>query len=96
MAGALVPGWHFLVCPSCGARLGEYLMTLLGPLSAAAFAVLIAYVAVSHWTAPLWRLVAMALVALPAYLVASAAVNRIVAHVDATTNPQAHLAPTLK
>jgi lipopolysaccharide exporter len=76
MAGALVPGWYFLVRPSCGARLGEYLMTLLGPLSAGAFAVLIAYVAVSHWTAPLWRLVAMALVALPAYLAASAAVNR--------------------
>lgn len=76
MVGALVPGWYFLVRPCCGARLGEYLMTLLGPLSAGLVAVLIAYVAVAHWTAPLWRLVAMALIGLPVYLAASAIVNR--------------------
>ena len=76
MAGALIPGWYFLVRPCCGARLGEYLMTLLGPLSAGLFAVLIAYLTVGHLNAPLWRLAGMALVGLPAYLLASALVNR--------------------
>jgi O-antigen/teichoic acid export membrane protein len=76
MVGALIPGWYFLVRPSCGARLGEYLMTLLGPLCAGVFAVAIAYVAVAHWSAPLWRLAGMVLVGLPAYLLASTLVNR--------------------
>lgn len=76
LGSAVVPMWYFLVRPSCGARLGEYLMTLLGPLSAGLFAVLIAYLTVGHLNAPLWRLAGMALVGLPAYLLASALVNR--------------------
>jgi O-antigen/teichoic acid export membrane protein len=76
MTAILVPGWYFLVRPSCGARLGEYLLALLSPLVAGSFAVLVAYVAVAHWHAPLWRLAGVALVGLPAYLLASALVNR--------------------
>ncbi len=76
MGGALVPGWYFLVRPSCGARLVEYLLTILGPLSAGIFAVVIAYAAVVRLNAPLWRLTGMVVVGLPAYLIASALVNR--------------------
>ncbi len=76
MAGLLVPGWYFLIRPSCGARLGEYLQTLLSPLSAALIAVLAGYLAVSHLTTPLWRLGGAVLVAIPVYLAASWVVNR--------------------
>ncbi len=68
--------WYFLIRPSCGARLGEYLQTLLSPLSAALIAVLAGYLAVSHLTTPLWRLGSAVLVAMPVYLAASWIVNR--------------------
>ena len=55
MAGLVIPMWYFLIRPPCGARLGEYLMTLLSPLSAALIAVLAGYLAVSHLSMPLWR-----------------------------------------
>lgn len=75
-AGLLIPGWYFLVRPHCGAGLGEYLLTLLSPLSAAFVAVLAGYLAVSHLSNPLWRLGGAVLVATPVYLAASWVVNR--------------------
>ena len=76
MATLVVPMWYFLIRPHCGARLGEYLLTLLGPLIAALIAVLVGYLAVSHLTTPMWRLTDAALVAMPVYLLVSWAVNR--------------------
>ena len=76
MAAVLIPAWYFLIRPHCDAGLGEYLMSLLAPLSAALFAVVAGYFAVSHLTVPIWRMMGMAAVVLPAYLAASAVVNR--------------------
>ena len=76
MGGALVPTWYFLIRPSCGARIGEYFLTLLSPLVAGLFAVLVAYLAVAHWSAPVYRLAGLVLVGIPAYLAASVVVNR--------------------
>ena len=76
MAGLVIPMWYFLIRPNCGARLGEYLLTLLSPLAAALIAVLAGYLAVSHLSIPLWRLSGAALVAMPVYLAASWIVNR--------------------
>ncbi|MGH8318456.1 MAG: MOP flippase family protein [Steroidobacteraceae bacterium] len=76
MAVLLIPGWYFLVRPHCGARLGEYLLTLLGPLFAALVAVFAGYLAVSHLTVPLWRLGGAALVGMPVYLAMSWVANR--------------------
>jgi O-antigen/teichoic acid export membrane protein len=76
MAAVLVPMWYFLIRPNSGARLGEYLMTLLSPFVAASFAVLAGYLAASHLTTPLWQLGIAALVALPVYLAVSWVVNR--------------------
>jgi O-antigen/teichoic acid export membrane protein len=76
MIGMVVPMWYFLIRPNCGARLGEYMLTLLSPLFAALIAVLLGYLAVSCLTAPLWRLTFAALVALPVYLAVSSVVNR--------------------
>jgi O-antigen/teichoic acid export membrane protein len=76
MAGFVIPMWYFLIRPHCGARLGEYLLTLLSPLFAALFAVLAGYLAVLHLTTPLWRLGGAALVAMPVYLAVSWVVNR--------------------
>lgn len=76
MAGLLIPAWYFLIRPSCGAPLGEYLLALLAPLVAALFAVVAAWLAVLHLHAPLLRLAAAAALALPSYLAAAAAVNR--------------------
>ena len=76
MAGLVIPMWYFLIRPNCGAHLGEYLQTLLSPLSAALIAVLAGYLAVSPLTAPLWRLGGAALVAMPVYLAVSWMVNR--------------------
>ncbi|HEX4343268.1 MAG TPA: MOP flippase family protein [Verrucomicrobiae bacterium] len=76
MAGLVIPMWYFLIRPNCGAHLGEYLLTLLSPLTAALVAVLAGYLAVSYLTTPLWRLAGAVLVATPIYLVASWVVNR--------------------
>jgi lipopolysaccharide exporter len=76
MASLLIPMWYFLIRPHCGARLGEYLLTLLSPLSAALIAVLVGYLAVSYLTTPLWRLGGAVLVAIPVYLAVSWVVNR--------------------
>lgn len=76
VAGLLIPAWYFLVRPHCDAGLGENLMTLLSPLVAALFAVLVGYLAVAHWNAPVYRLGGMLLVGVPAYLAASLVVNR--------------------
>jgi O-antigen/teichoic acid export membrane protein len=76
MAGLVIPMWYFLIRPHCGARLGEYLLTLLNPLLAAFIAVFAGYLAVLHLTTPLWRLGGAALVAMPVYLAASWVVNR--------------------
>ncbi len=76
MVGVLVPVWYFLIRPSCGARLGEYFLALLSPLIAGLFALLVGYLAVWHWSAPVWRLAGMLLVGVPAYLLASIVVNR--------------------
>jgi O-antigen/teichoic acid export membrane protein len=76
MSGLIIPMWYFLIWPNCGARLGEYLLTLLSPLLAALIAVLAGYLAVLHLTTPLWRLGGAALVAMPVYLVASWVINR--------------------
>jgi O-antigen/teichoic acid export membrane protein len=76
MGGLLIPKWYFLVRPHCDAGLGEYLLTLLSPLVAALFAVLVGYIAVSHLTSPLMRLGAMVLIVTPLYAAASWVVNR--------------------
>lgn len=76
MAALLVPGWYFLVWPHCQARLGEYLLTLLSPLSAALVAVLAGYLAVAHVAMPLWRLGGAVLVGAPVYLAMSWVANR--------------------
>jgi hypothetical protein len=76
MIGLVVPMWYFLVRPRCGIRLGEYLLTLLAPLTAALCAVLAGYLAVSCLTAPLWRLTFAALIVLPVYLAVSWVVDR--------------------
>lgn len=76
MAALVIPMWYFLVRPHCGARLGEYLLTLLSPLIAALFAVIAGYLAVSHLITPIWRLTDAALVAIPVYLTVSWVVNR--------------------
>jgi O-antigen/teichoic acid export membrane protein len=76
MGGQLVPVWYLLIRPNCGARLGEYFLALLSPLVAGLFAVLVGYLAVTHWSTPIYRLAGMLLVGVPAYLVASMVVNR--------------------
>jgi len=76
MIGMVVPMWYFLIRPYCGARLGEYLLTLLAPLIAATCAVLTGYLSVSHLTAPIWRLACAVLVAAPVYVAISWLVNR--------------------
>jgi O-antigen/teichoic acid export membrane protein len=75
-AGLVIPMWHFLIRPSCGAGLGEYLLALLSPLAAALVAVLAGYLAVSHLTTPIWRITVAALVAMPVYVAASWVLNR--------------------
>lgn len=74
-AGLLIPGWYFLVWPHCGAHLGEYLLSLLSPLTAALFAVLAGYLAALHVTAPLLRLGVGMVIAVPAYVAISWLVN---------------------
>lgn len=76
MGISLVPAWYILVRPCCGARMGEYLFAMLGPLVASLFAVAAGYFAVWHLTTPIWRIGAGMLVAVPTYLAASAVVNR--------------------
>lgn len=76
VAAVLIPAWYFLIRPHCDARLGEYMMSLLSPLSAALFAVAAGYFAVWHVMAPIGRIGAGMLVAVPTYLAASAVVNR--------------------
>jgi lipopolysaccharide exporter len=76
MAGLLLPTWYFLIRSSCGARLGEYMMTFLSPLATGFFAVFVGRLAVAHWSTPIWRLAGMALISAPAYLIASWVTNR--------------------
>ena len=76
MGGILVPAWYFLILPNCGARLGEYLLTLLSPLVAGFVAVFAGYLAALHLTASLLRLGAVAAVAIPVYFAVSWIVNR--------------------
>lgn len=76
VATLMIPVWYFLVWPHCGARAGEYGLSLLDPLVSALLAVGLAYLAVSELTAPLWRLVGAALVAIPVYLMVSYLFNR--------------------
>lgn len=76
MGGILVPAWYFLILPNCGARLGEYLLTLLSPLAAGFVAVFAGYLAALHLTASLLRLGAVAAVAIPVYFAVSWIVNR--------------------
>lgn len=76
MGGILVPAWYFLILPNCGARLGEYLLTLLSPLVAGFVAVFAGYLAAFHLTASLLRLGAVAAVTIPVYFAVSWIVNR--------------------
>jgi O-antigen/teichoic acid export membrane protein len=76
MVGLVIPMWYFLIRPHCGARLGEYLLTMLAPLVAALLAVAAGYLAVFNLTTPLWRLIGALLIAMPLYLAVSWVVNR--------------------
>lgn len=76
MATLMVPAWYFLVWPHCGARAFEYAQSMLGPLVAALLAVGLAYLVVAAVSAPLWRLIGAAAVAIPVYLAMSYVFNR--------------------
>lgn len=56
MAGLLVPGWYFLIRPSCGASLGEYFVQLLAPLLISVSAGLLSYRAVMEVADPFARI----------------------------------------
>lgn len=76
MATLLIPAWYFLVWPHCGARAVEYAQSMSAPLMAALPAVALGYLAVSGLEAPLWRIAGAAAVAILAYLMLSAIMNR--------------------
>ena len=76
MVGLMIPGWYFLVRPSCGAGGMEYAISILSPLVAAFLAMLLSYLAVSGITEPVSRLIGAAVVAVPVYLLLSYVFNR--------------------
>jgi hypothetical protein len=76
MAVLLVPGWYFLIWPTCGARLQEYLKCIASALIPSIVAVVTSYTAVFAMDGSIQRLALAAVIALPVYVGVSYFLNR--------------------
>jgi O-antigen/teichoic acid export membrane protein len=76
MAVLLMPGWYFLVRPTCGATSREYAESLLSPMLCSAIAILAGYLSTMRLASPFWSLACVAFIAAPVYIVVSYFINR--------------------